>query len=94
MVTECAYGHLKGRLRILFKKCESKKEFLKIISLACVVLHNLCIDLGNIIPTAWDLNYDDHESKKRPAEAFRELLNMTRCRKIADTSKQASTIRN
>ena len=94
MVTECAYGQLKGRWRILFKKCESKKESMKIMCLACIVLHNLCIDLGDILPRAWDLNYDDHENKRRPAEAVRELLNMTRCRKIADTSKQASIIRN
>ena len=94
MVTECAYGQLKGRWRILFKKCESKKESMKIMCLACVVLHNICIDLGDILPRAWDLNYDDHENKRRPAEAVRELLNMTKCRRIADTSKQASIIRN
>ena len=40
MITECAFGKLKGRFRVLFRKCESKKETVKIVGLACVVLHN------------------------------------------------------
>ena len=31
MITECAFGKLKGRFRVLFGKCESKKETVKIM---------------------------------------------------------------
>ena len=66
MVTEGAYGRLKGRWRILLKKCESKKESLKVMALACIVLHNLCIDLEdtNLGSWDWDLIFDESTKKK------------------------------
>ena len=39
MITEGAFGKLKGKFRVLFRKCESKKE-----TENYVVLHNLCIE--------------------------------------------------
>ena len=47
LVTEGAFGRLKSRFRVLFQKCESKKETVKLYGLACVVLHNLCIEHGD-----------------------------------------------
>ena len=44
MTTEGAYGKIKGRWRILNRKCESRPDNVKILTLACIVLHNLCID--------------------------------------------------
>ena len=58
MVTEGAYGRLKGRWRILLKKCESKKESLKCMALACIVLHNLCIDLEDTNSGSWGLGFN------------------------------------
>ena len=54
MITDSAFGKLKGRFRVLSHKCKRKKETVKIKGLACAVLHNLCIDkeelyLGNSI---------------------------------------------
>ena len=43
MVTEGAYGQLKGRWRVLLRKCESDSENVRRFALACMVLHNICI---------------------------------------------------
>ena len=40
MVVEGAFGMLKGRWRVLMRKSECEEETLKLMSLACVVLHN------------------------------------------------------
>ena len=42
-VTENVYGMLKGRWRLIFKKCESKMHNVKYVIMACVLLHNLYI---------------------------------------------------
>ena len=80
MITECAFGKLKGRFRVLFGKCESKKETVKIMSLACVVLHNLCIDKEDIIPRNFDLSYDHVTNKRRDWAELRDMLNLTNSR--------------
>ena len=49
MIAECAFGKLKRRFRVLFRKCENKKKTVKIMGHACIVLHNLCIDKEDII---------------------------------------------
>ena len=76
MVTEGAYGRLKGRWRVLLRKCESHKETVKLMTLACIVLHNICIDLSDTTPTSWDLNYDDNGGQRRPEAEVREILKM------------------
>ena len=50
MVTEGAFGWLKGKWRILLRKCESKTSELKVAALACMVLHNICIDCEDTLP--------------------------------------------
>ena len=57
MITKGAFGKLKRRFRVLFCKCESKKETVEIVGLACVVLHNLCIDKEDILPRKFDLSF-------------------------------------
>ena len=49
MVTEGAFDQLKSRFRVLHKRCESDKEIVKAMVLACIVLHNTCIDRGDLI---------------------------------------------
>lgn len=44
MVTEECYGQLKGRWRILLRKCEISTEEVRAATLACMVLHNVCIE--------------------------------------------------
>ena len=77
MITEGAFGKLKGRFRVLFRKCESNKETVKIMGLACVVLHNICIDRKDIIPRKFDLTFDHVTNKRRDREELRDLLDLT-----------------
>ena len=45
MVTEGAFGQLKGRWRILLRKCESNTSELNIAAFACVILHKILLTL-------------------------------------------------
>ena len=88
MITEGAFGKLKGRFRVLFRKCESKKETVKIIGFARVVLHNLCIDKEDIIPRKFDLSYDHVTNKRRDRAELRDMPNLTNSRlKNYDTGR-------
>ena len=66
VVAEGAFGKLKGRWRVLSKKCESNPETLKRYGLASIVLHNICIEMGDIIPRNIDLTIDPSSNKRRP----------------------------
>ena len=46
MVTEGCYGQMKGRWRVTLRRNESSKEEVKTTTLACMVLHIICIDRG------------------------------------------------
>ena len=65
MVTEGAYGKLKGRWRVLLRKNESSKEQVRITTLACIVLHNICIDRGDSLSHKLDLTLDPVTQEKR-----------------------------
>ena len=75
LVTEGALERLKIKFRALFRKCNSNKETLKLYVLACVVLHNFCIELGDLVPRKFDLN-SDHASNRRlsPGEGMDILV--------------------
>ncbi|XP_028400782.1 protein ALP1-like [Dendronephthya gigantea] len=86
MVTEGAYGRLKGRWRVLLRKCESSAHEVKIATLACIVLHNACIEYGDAISKKCDLSIDPVTNQKRDRETVREMLKMRSCRKLKDNS--------
>ena len=94
MVSECAYGQLKGRWRVLPKKNESDKEQVRITVLACMVLHNVCIMQGDTISKKLDLTIDPASNEKKEGEEVRKLLQMRESKRIHDNSKEASAIRN
>ena len=85
MVTEGAYGKLKGLWRVLSRKCEGKVETVKAITLACVVLHSVCIAKGDVTLRQWDMRYDPATNKRRSIEEVQWLLQMRSCQKIRDT---------
>ena len=62
--------------------------------LACMVLHNICITRKDNIPKTLDLSIDPSTNEKRNRETVRELLQMTACRKVRDTSVEAGKNRN
>ena len=74
LVTEGAFGRLKSKFRVLFRKCESHKETVKMYGLACVVLHNLCIELGDLVPRKFDLTLDHASNKRLSPEEVRDIL--------------------
>ena len=55
MVAERAFGKLKGCWRVLHRKCESSAKEVKIVTLACVVLHSICILHNDQLPEYWEL---------------------------------------
>ena len=75
MVTEAAYGQLKGRWRVLFRKNESSRDQARITTLACMVLHNTCIMQGDAISRKLDLSLDE-SGGKRNRDELRKLLQM------------------
>lgn len=94
MVTESAYGQLKGRWRVLLRKCESSSEKVRMNVLACMVLHNICLTRKDTIPKKLDLSIDPSTNEKRDRETVRELLQMRACRKIKDSSVEAGKVRS
>ena len=94
MVVECAYGQLKGRWRILLRKCESTPVELRSACWACIVLHNICISRGESLSRKLDLTIDPNSNEMRDRATIRRLLNMTECERIPDTNREAIRIRN
>ena len=93
MSIEEAYGELKGRWRILQRKCESAQE-VRDNTLACIVLHNICIELGETLCRQIDEIVDTATNRRIPRDIIRHLLNMTNCHLIRDSCPQATRIRN
>jgi len=94
MVTEGCYGQLKGRWRVLLRKCESSKEEVKTATLACMVLHNVCIDRGETLSKKLDLTLDPVRNQRRDRNRIREILQMLPCEKVRDSCQQADIIQN
>eukprot|EP00794_Sanderia_malayensis_P012599 gene12599-biopygen10038 len=94
MVVEGAFGQLKGCWCILQRKNESEVPTVRIMSLACIILHNLCIDVSDKCFSAWDLTLDPSTRRKRPPAAVSDLLHMTSCRRIPESSTKAGQIRD
>ena len=59
VVVERAFGILKGRWRCLYKPLEEKTSRVPTTIMACCVLHNICIDVGD--PSAKDPIENDDE---------------------------------
>ena len=93
MVNEGAYGQLKGRWRVLLRKSESNRDHVRTATLACMVLHNICIMQGDTISKKLDLSIDSN-GQKRNREEIRKLLNMRDCSSIRDVSREANKVRN
>lgn len=94
MVTECAFGQLKGRWRILLRKCECTPQQVAKATLACMVLHNICLDLGDTISKKLDVTLDPVTHERRDRAQVRDLLHMTKCRTIPDKHHHACKIRD
>ena len=65
MVTGGAYGQLKGRWCVLLRKCESSADQTKMVTLTCIVLHNMCIEFRDVMSKKCDLSIDPVTNEKR-----------------------------
>ena len=70
LVTEKAFGRLKSRFRILFRKCET----VKLYGFACFVLHNLCTERGDLVPRKFNLTSGDASNKRSSPEEVEIIL--------------------
>ena len=68
-------------------------EAVKAITLACIVLHNVCIAKGDATLRQWDMRYDPATNKRRSTEEVQQLLQMRSCQRIYDTNRKAVMIR-
>ena len=84
MVIEGAFGQLKGRWRFLLRKSEGNVYEIKVATLACLVLHNICLDCGDTLPSKLDVSIDPQSSQRRDRATIRDLLLMSTSRKIFD----------
>ena len=94
MVVEAAFGQLKGRWRVLFRKNESSPTEVKMTALTCVILHNICIEKEDTISKNLDLTIDQTTNTRASRQRIRELLHMTECRKHKDKNSKAKAVRN
>ena len=46
------------------------------MGLICVILHNICIDKGDLVPRKFDLTYDMVSNKHRELNELRDLLDL------------------
>ena len=50
---------LKGRWRIIYKKCECKSYNIKYVIMTVLLLHHICIDKNYPCKQRWRLSVDD-----------------------------------
>ena len=76
IVTEGAFGRLKFRFRVLFLKCENNKKTVKLYGLTCVMLQNLCVERGDLVPRNFDLTSDHASNKRLSPEEVKDALTL------------------
>ncbi|CAB3983349.1 Hypothetical predicted protein [Paramuricea clavata] len=59
---------------------------------ACVILHNICIDKGDALSPQLNLTVDPTSQKQRDRDTVRKLLQMRNCPKVKNTSRKANAI--
>ena len=83
-------------MEITSKKTEGGLFQVKMAVLACMVLHNVCLDQGDTIPAKLDLSIDPDTRQVRDRAGLRELLMIKSSHKVVDPSSttEANIVRN
>ena len=68
VVSEHAYGMLKGRFRIIYKKAECRRHNVKAVIMACIALHNLCIVRSDPCLPRWQLRVERLNLIRKPTK--------------------------
>ena len=76
MISEAAFDELKSRFSVLHRKCESSKVSVKAVGLAAVFLHNICLEMGDILPRSKDLTVDPATNKRKDREKVAAILDL------------------
>ena len=63
----------------MYRKSESTKEVVRATALACIVLHNICIECNDQMPAGSDLTVDPATKKRREREKVQRLLKIRGC---------------
>ena len=90
IVIECAYGEYKGRWRITHRKQECTPTVLARIGLACVVLHNICIDMVDDISIDDDLDTTALQEEWYPFRTNWEQIDLATRREMRKTLKMVT----
>ena len=77
MVSEGAFSEFRSQFRVLHRKCESSKESVKAMDLAAVALHNISLEMRDILPRSMDLTADPATNKRRDREEVAAILDLT-----------------
>jgi hypothetical protein len=59
VVSEHAYGMLKGRWRIIYKKTECHLDNISLLIMTCIALHNICIHRCDPCKPRWRLDIQE-----------------------------------
>ena len=66
---------------------------MKAVTLECVVLHNISIEICDVTIRNWDLQFDARTNERRPSNVIRDLLNASQSTNSRQ-NKEAEEIRN
>ena len=78
----------------VLRKCESIQEEVQDNSLACILLHNICIEWQETLSRHLNATINLAANQRRPRDVIRHLLNVTNCQLIRDNFCQANRIRD
>ena len=68
VVSEHAYGVLKGRFRIIYKEAECRRYNIKAVIMVCTALHNLCIVRSDPCLPRWQLRVERLNLIRKPTK--------------------------
>lgn len=87
MVVEKAFGHLKGRWRVLIKRMEARIDNVPTIVLACCVLHNVCEMWRENFLEDWlqEVRRQNRRLPQPPRPRFQDRQFVGRAREIRNT---------
>ncbi len=72
VVSEHAYGMLKGRWRTIYKKTECRRRNVTTIIMACITLHNICIKRADPCLPRWLLEIQKLELIRKPTKRYED----------------------
>ena len=73
---------------------ESDRDLVSLSTLACMILHNICIQQGDSLSKKLDLSFNPDTLEKRNRDEIKELLQMTVCKKIQGTGSLGKKVRD